>query len=106
MQRREHTLAPGSIAESDGEIAQPAFVADPQDCAAGHALSKFVFGPREKVNKLGAIQTVTHLEIRLRRELRVAVPRANELAIVAAEDSVPDERPQFDRDAPFQLNRE
>src|SRR6266478_5187753 len=71
MQRHEHALAPGSIAESHGEIAQPAFVADPQDCAAGHALSKFVFGPREKVNELGAIQTVTHLEIRLRRELRV-----------------------------------
>src|SRR5437879_3667868 len=99
IERREHALALGSIAESHGEIAEPALVADPQDCAAGHALSKFVFGPREKVNKLCAIQTVTHLEIRLRRELRVAVPRANELTIVAAEDSVADEWSQFDRNA-------
>src|SRR6266702_2622516 len=106
MQRREHALAPGSIAESHGEIAQPAFVADPPDCAAGHALSKFVFGPSEKLDEPGAIQTVTHLEIRLRRKPRVAVPRANELTIVAAEDTVANERSQFDRNAPLQLDRE
>src|SRR5712671_2774258 len=105
-QCREHAPAPRSIAESHGEIAQPALVANPQDRAAGHALSEFVSVPREKVDELGAVQTVTHLEIRLRRELRVAVPRANELAVVAAEDTVADERPQFDGNAPFQLDRE
>src|SRR5216683_6727911 len=105
-QCREHAPAPRSIAESHGEIAQPALVANPQDRAAGHALSEFVSVPREKVDELGAVQTVTHLEIRLRRELRVAVPRANELAVIAAEDTVADERPQFDGNAPFQLDRE
>src|SRR5712664_441656 len=105
-QCREHAPAPRSITKSDGEIAQPAFVADSQDGAAGHALSEFVSVPREKVDELGAVQAVTHLEIRLRCKLRVAVPRANELAVVAAEDTVADERPQFDGNAPFQLDRE
>src|SRR5882672_10950337 len=69
-QCREHAPAPRSIAESHGEIAQPAFVADPPDGATGHTLPEFVCVPREKVDELGAVQTVTHLEIRLRRELR------------------------------------
>src|SRR5712671_4798016 len=105
-QCREHAPAARGIAEPHGEIAQPAFVADPQDGAAGHALPEFVSVPREKVDELGAVQAVTHLEIKLRRELRVAVPRADELAVVAAEYAVADERPQFDGNAPFQLDRE
>src|SRR3977135_4249855 len=104
--RREHAPAPRSIAESHGEIAQPALVADPQDGAAGHALPEFVSVPREKIDELGAVQTVTHLEIRLGREPRVAVPRADELTVVAAEDAVADERPQFGGNAPFQLDGE
>src|ERR1700704_1003507 len=86
MQRREHAPAPRSIAESHGEIAQPAFVADPQDGAAGHALPEFVSVPCEKVDELGAVQTVTHLEIRLRCKLRVAVPRANDVAVADDEE--------------------
>src|SRR5882762_6514523 len=106
MQRRDHALARGRIAESHGEIAQPAFVTDPQDGAAGHALAKLDFVPREEIDELHVIQAIANPKVRLGRELRVAVPWADKLAVVAAEDSVADEWSQFDRNASLQLDRE
>src|SRR6266705_3202821 len=103
-QRRDHALLLGCIAESHGEIARPALVADSQDRAACHALAELALGPSEKLDELGAVQAVADPEVRLRRDLRVAVPGADELAVVAAEDAVADERPELQRNAAFQLD--
>ena len=54
------------------------------------ALAKLDFVPREEIDELHVIQAIAHPKVRLRRELRVAVPWADELAVVAAEDAVAD----------------
>src|SRR6266581_1960153 len=103
-QRGDHALLLGCIAESHGEIAQPALLADPQDRRACHPLAELALGPSGKLDELGAVEAVAHPEVRLRRDLRVAVPGADELAVVAAEDAVADERPELRRNATFQLD--
>src|SRR5882672_6451783 len=105
-QRTYRSSAPRSVAESHGEIAQPALVADPQDGAAGHAPPELLLGPGEELDQLGAVQAVAYPEVGLGGDPRVAVPGANELAVVAAEDPVADEGAKLDRDAPLELDRE
>src|SRR5688500_7391006 len=82
------------IAEPHREIAQPALVADPVNGAAGEALVKFGLAPGEKRRKRRTVQPVTHREVGLARRCRKAIPRARELAVVAAIDAVTDERAQ------------
>src|SRR5262249_27083837 len=95
-----------SIAEPDGEVAQPALVAYPEYGAARHALPELLVGPGEQLGQLRGIQAVAHPEIRLGGDLRVAVPGPHQLAIVASVDPVADQGPDLDGDAPLELDRE
>src|SRR5512140_162875 len=74
----------GDIPKPDREIAQPAFVTDAVDRAAEQARMELVFAPRKKLGERNVVETVTHREIRLGAHLRESVPRAHQLAIVAA----------------------
>src|SRR5882672_9272059 len=57
-------------------------------------------------DRLGAVQAVAQAEIGLGRRLRVSIPWADELAIVAAGDRVADQWPQLDRNASLELDRQ
>src|SRR5262249_30736592 len=83
------------VAETDGQIAQPALVADAMDRAAGKARVEFLFAPCEQVDQCNVVEAVAHGEIRLFARLRELVPRTDELAIVAAVHAVADQRPQL-----------
>src|SRR5262245_25522214 len=83
------------IAKADREIARPSLVAYAADCAAFHPFFELCFGPAEKRHEIGVVQSVPHIEIRLARDLRKAIPRTDQLAIVAAVDAIADQRTQF-----------
>ena len=52
------------------------------------------------------MQRLTRAEILFVRELRIAVPRADQLAVVAAVDAVADKRSKFLWNGPFQFDSE
>src|SRR6478672_8640754 len=82
------------IAEPDREIAQPALVADAPDCAALEPLIELLLAPGEQLDQRSPIEAVAHSEIVDAGHLREAIPRAHELAVVAAVDAITEQRPQ------------
>src|SRR3546814_20642650 len=70
------------------------------------ALQEFLFRPGEQLRQRGLVQVVARPEVRFVRGLRELVPRAHQLAVVAAEDAVADQRPQLFVDAAFVLDGE
>src|SRR3990172_11361760 len=105
-QRADHGSAGGRIAQTHGEVARPALETDAVDGAAGHALTEPALAPREQVRELRFVESVAYVEIRLAAHLRVAVPGAGELAVVASIDAIADQWPQFQRNGAFQLDGE
>src|SRR5262245_138709 len=85
----------GRVAKPDGEVAQPALVADAADRRALQALLELAFRPAEELHEARAVEAVAGLEIALAARPGESVPRADELAVVAAVDEVADERPQI-----------
>ncbi len=83
-----------SVAQTHGQVAQPARVADAPDRAAGHAGGELGRRPGEQRHQRGIVQAVAHRKIRLRARLGIAVPRADKLAVVTAVDAVADQRTQ------------
>src|SRR5688572_26734236 len=94
------------VAEADREIAQPPLVADAPDGRALQPLRELRLGPREELDERGAIEAVARAEILFRARLREAVPRAYELAVVAAVHAVADERAQLLGDRALVLDGE
>src|SRR6185437_14390257 len=94
------------IAQADGKIAQPARVAYAADRAAFHATRELIRGPGEERHQVGIVETVAHGEIPNARGLGVLVPRTRELAVVAAVDSIADQRAQGFRNAALELDRQ
>src|SRR5258705_513766 len=105
-QRLDHLARSRCIAQADGEVAQPLLVADAPDGRALQAPVELGLGPREKLHQRGAVEAVARLEVVLRARPGEAVPRTDELAVVAAVHAVADERAQFFRDGAFVLDRE
>src|SRR5260370_42090129 len=68
---------------------------DAPDRRALEALVEFLLGPREKRHEARVVEAVAHGEVGIGRLLRVLVPWAHDLAIVAAVDAVAHERPQL-----------
>src|SRR5262245_1774524 len=95
LQRGNHGLRRGRVAESHGDVAQPALVADAPDRRALQPLDELGLGPREQLDQRGVLETIAGLEVLLTTHLCEAVPRANRLAVVAAVDAVADQRPQL-----------
>src|SRR5258708_10543817 len=94
-ERCHHRGRRGRIAQSHGEVAQPALVADAPDRRALQALVELGFGPGEELDQGGAVETVAHLEIDLYGRLCEAIPRAHSLAVVAAIVAAAPPRPQL-----------
>src|SRR5688572_15562666 len=102
----DDALVGGRIAERDGDVAEPALVARAAQRRARGALLPFPFGPFEEGDQPGAVEAVADGEVADARRSRELVPRAEELAIVAAEDSVADGLAQRLRYRTAQLDRE
>src|SRR5437763_1700882 len=104
-QRSDDLRRAGRVAQPDGEVAQPALVADAPDRRARKPFVKLRLCPGEKLDHRGAIEAVARLEIRFSARLRKPVPWADELAVVAAVDAIADQRPQLLRDGALVLDR-
>src|SRR5690242_16920696 len=89
-QRLHDFVAGRRVAERDGDVAQPALVADATNRTAFGACEEFLFAPAEQLDQPRGVQCVAGREVALFRELRELVPRAYQLTIVAAVDTVAD----------------
>jgi hypothetical protein len=81
-------------------------VADATDWRTGQAFFELGFAPGEQFDQSRLIEPVTRREISFPREWRKAVPWAGQLAIVAAVDSIAQQRPQRLRDGVLGLDRQ
>src|SRR5271154_6553800 len=97
-ERRENLGRSGCVPQRNGDIAQPSFIADAPNGAAFGLLQELVLAPPEQVGELRMIQSMTHGEILFRCRLGELVPRANQLAIIAAVNAISHGAPKLDRD--------
>src|SRR3954470_19387225 len=97
LQRRDDLWCGRRIAKPDGEVPQPTLIADAPDRRALQPLVEVPLGPGEQLDQRRAVEAVSRLKIRLGGRTREAIPRTNRLAVVAAVDTVADERAQFFR---------
>src|ERR1044072_3711956 len=94
----DHIARSRRVAQADGEVAQPPLVADAPDGRALQAFVELGLGPREQLHERGAVEAVARLEVLLGARLGEAVPRTDELAVVAAGDAIADEGAQLHRE--------
>ena len=92
-------LAAQRVAERDREVALPALEADAADRAALGLAQEVVLvpGPERRAAR-GASSAGADVEVGDRARARELVPRADELAVVAAVDAVADRGAELDRD--------
>lgn len=76
------------ITQRHRDVAQPALVADPADRRTLGVAQEVRLAPREQRDQPRRIEPVAYIEIRLRRRACEAVPRADQLAVIAAIDPV------------------
>ena len=76
-----------------GKVAQPALIAYAMNSAAEQARVEVRLAPCKKLDERNVIEAIANREVRLGAGLREPVPRAHELAIVAAVHAIADERP-------------
>ena len=82
------------VAQRHRQVALPARMADAADGAAFGAAQEFGLVPGPQLQQRGAVQRRARVEVGKRRDLGVLVPRAHQLAVVAAVDAVAEQRPQ------------
>src|SRR3954470_2779598 len=102
----DHIRTSRRVTQTNGDVPQPALIADAPDRGTAQALVELGLRPAEKVYQGRAVEPMARREIILGRGLREAVPGTDELAIVAAVDSIADERPQLLRYRALVLDRE
>src|ERR1700690_514759 len=93
----EHVGRARRIAESDRDVAQPAFVADAADGAAFRALQEIRFAPGKELDQLRAVEAVPRREILLGGGTRELVPRADQLTVIAAVNATADRGAKLER---------
>src|SRR5271167_711429 len=80
----------GGVAERDGDIAQPPFVADTSNRAAARFFQELKLGPGEQVGEARLIESMPDREVFLCRGAGKLVPWTNQLAVIAAENAIAD----------------
>src|SRR5450631_4530773 len=105
-QRLEQCGRGRRIAERDGDVAQPSFIADAADRAALSALQKLRLAPGKKLDELRVVQAVPHGEAFLGRGAREFVPWANQLAVIATVDAIADRTAKLEWNRADQLDGE
>src|SRR5665213_339797 len=86
----DHLRRSRSVAERHGDVAQPAFMADAPNRAAAGFFQKFRFAPGKQLRELPVIEAVPHGEVPLGGGTGEFIPRARELAVIAAVDAIAD----------------
>src|SRR6186713_1381090 len=84
FERGHDCFAALRVAQCYRDVAQPSFVPDAPDRGALEAPVEVLLGPCEELDQRGRVQAVAWVEVGERRDLGPLVPRAHELAIVAA----------------------
>ncbi len=102
----QHFGIAGRVAQGDGNVAQPAHIADAVDRRAAHAGVELLRGPGEQLAQARRIEPVAHLEVGVRRRAGVAIPGADQLAIVASIDAIAEGGAQFHRNRALQFDGE
>src|SRR5688500_13242835 len=105
-QRADYRRAAGRVAQPDGEVAQPALVADAPDRRAAQPLVELGLAPREQLDQRGLVQPIARFEVLFIAQLRKSIPRTHDLAVVAAVHPVADERAQLLRGGALVLDGE
>src|SRR5690606_30025611 len=106
FERRDDVRVARGVAERDGEVPEPALVARAPDRAAFGARAPVVLAPAEEIDERARVERVARREIRGRLPPRELVPRAEDLAVVAAEDAIADRLPQLHGDRTPELDRQ
>src|ERR1700733_6231527 len=105
LERLQHVGRGRRVAERDRDVARPALVADAMDRRTLHALGELARSPAKELHKISAIERVADLEVRILGGARELVPRAHQLAVIAAVDAVAEEGAKLDRDRALVLDR-
>ena len=84
----------------------PPLVPEPAQGHASRSRLVVVTRPGEQIDQCGRVEPMARIEIRFRAGAGEAVPRTHELAVVASEDAVADQRAQGRRDSAVQLDGE
>src|SRR5271170_5950099 len=92
------------VAESDGDIAQPSFIADAPNGAAASLLQELGLAPCKQIGELRVIESVPSREILFRCGARKLVPRTYQLAIIAAVDAIADGAAKLNGNRSAELN--
>ena len=106
FERGDDIIATTGVTQRNGEVAEPLLIADPANGASLRSAAPGFLVPGEQFGQLYGIEAVPGSEVSLGRPHGELVPRAYQLAIVAAVNPVADQRSQLGRYAPFQFNRE
>ena len=102
----DHDGLGGRVAKGDGQISKPALITDSAECAASRGRSPFGFAPPKQHHERLIIEAVPWCEVAFRGRLRKLVPRADELAVIAAKDPIPDCLTKLNGDAAPKLDPE
>src|SRR5512134_2168286 len=102
----DHLRRAWRVSQTHREVAQPPLVADAPGRRAAQPLVELGLGPGEKLDQRGVVQPVSGFEVLFETELGEAVPRTDELAVVATVHAVADQRPQLLRDRALVLDGE
>src|SRR5512134_1256013 len=94
------------IAQGNGNVPQPTLVAGAAERATLRALLPQLRRPTEQLHELARIERVADREVADLADARELVPRAKQLAIVATEDPVTDQRAERLGNGAAQLDRE
>src|SRR6056297_2915149 len=106
LQRRDNGGGGRRIAQAYGEVPEPAIEADPANRGAFGTRQERVFVPAEQFHQRAGIQVLARLKVVFVAKLRVAVPGAHRLAVVAAVDPVADRFAEFQRYRSLKFNRQ
>src|SRR5438552_1018245 len=105
IERRDDVFAVLGVAQAHREITQPTLEADAANRTAFHSYVEVRLAPRKELGQFRTIKAMADVEVGLAARLRVLVPRTGELAIVAAIDSISDQRTKAFRNASLELDR-
>jgi len=106
LQSESRRFVGRSIAERHSDIPQPAFVADAPDRRTFGAFEKFVLAPREQIDQLRTVEAVARREIGQGGFAGVFIPRADQLAVIAAVNAIAQQWPQLFGNCRAQFDRQ
>ena len=88
LQRGYDVRGGRAVAESHRQVAAPALIADTPDRAPLSVLEKLALAPAPQFEQRRAVQVGARAEVGLGAHIRIAIPGADELAVVTTIDAI------------------